>query len=140
MHPRDTAGSLRTESPIRSDGPWAEILTIPNQNDWPFLPIVKARVAHDYRLVALSVLLATVAAYAALELAGRLTAARGWPRVLWLAGGSTAMGMGIWAMHYVDMLALSIPMPVFYHLPTVVLSLMAAIAASATALFVVSRI
>jgi hypothetical protein len=52
-------------------------------------------VAYDYRLVVLSVLLATVAAYAALELAGRLTAARGWPRVLWLAGGSTAMGMGI---------------------------------------------
>jgi diguanylate cyclase (GGDEF)-like protein/PAS domain S-box-containing protein len=96
-------------------------------------------VAYDYRLVALSVLLATVAAYAALELTGRLTAARGWPRVFWLIGGSTAMGMGIWAMHYVDMFALSPPMPVFYHLPTVALSLLAAIAASATALFVVSR-
>ena len=57
--------------------------------------------------------------------------------MLWLAGGSSAMGMGIWAMHYVDVFALSIPMPIFYHLPTVVLSLLAAIAASATALFVV---
>ena len=96
-------------------------------------------VAHDYRLVALSVLLATLAAYTALELAGTLTAARGWRRVLWLAGGSTAMGMGIWAMHYVDMFALSPPTPVVYHLPTVVLSLLAAMGASATALFVISR-
>jgi diguanylate cyclase (GGDEF)-like protein/PAS domain S-box-containing protein len=49
------------------------------------------------------------------------------------------MGLGIWAMHYVGMLALTMPMPVAYHLPTVLLSLLAAIAASAVALFVVSR-
>jgi diguanylate cyclase (GGDEF)-like protein/PAS domain S-box-containing protein len=96
-------------------------------------------VAHDYRLVALSVVLATFAAYAALELAGRLTAARGRPRLFWLIGGSAAMGMGICTMHYVDMFALSLPMPVFYHLPTVLLSLLAAITGSATFLFVVSR-
>src|ERR1700704_4071368 len=95
--------------------------------------------AYDYRLVALPVLLATGAAYAALELTARLTAARGWPRVCWLAGGSTAMGMGICAMHYIDIFALSIPVPVFYHLPTVMLSLLAAIASSAAFLFVVSR-
>jgi PAS domain S-box-containing protein len=96
-------------------------------------------VAHDYRLVALSVVLATFAAYAALELAGRLTAARGRPRLFWLIGGSAAMGMGICATHYVDMFALSLPMPVFYHLPAVLLSLLAAITGSATFLFVVSR-
>jgi NO-binding membrane sensor protein with MHYT domain len=95
--------------------------------------------AHEYRLVALSVLLATSAAYAALELAGRLTAARAWPRVFWLAGSSTAMGIGIAAMHYVDMFALNIPMPVFYHLPTVMLSLLAGIIGSAAFLFAVSR-
>jgi diguanylate cyclase (GGDEF)-like protein/PAS domain S-box-containing protein len=49
------------------------------------------------------------------------------------------MGLGIWAMHYVGMLALTMPEPIFYHLPTVALSLLAAIAASAVALFVVSR-
>src|SRR4030088_347786 len=95
-------------------------------------------VAHDYRLVALSVVLATFAAYAALELAGRLTAARGRPRLFWLIGASAAMGMGMCVMHYVDMFALSLPMPVFYHLPTVLLSLLAAIAGSAAFLFAVS--
>jgi len=93
----------------------------------------------DYRLVAVSIALAMVASYAALDLAGRLTAAQSGHRALWLVGGATAMGLGIWAMHYVGMLAYTLPVPILYHLPTVVLSLLAAIAASAVALFTVSR-
>ena len=96
-------------------------------------------VAYDYRLVALSVMLVTAAAYAALELAGRLSATRGLPRAFWLVGGSTAMGTGIAAMHYVDMYALNIPMPVFYHLPTAMLSLLAGITGSAAFLIAVSK-
>ncbi len=80
-----------------------------------------------------------LAAYVALDLAGRVTTARGWPRLYWLAGGSTAMGLGIWAMHFTGMLAFRLPVPVLYHYPTVILSLAAAIAASAVALFTVSR-
>lgn len=95
--------------------------------------------SYDYRLVALSVVLALCASYAALDLAGRVTAAQGRMRAIWLSGGAAAMGLGIWAMHYVGMLALGMPMPVFYHLPTVMLSLLAAIVASGVALFVVSR-
>jgi diguanylate cyclase (GGDEF)-like protein/PAS domain S-box-containing protein len=94
---------------------------------------------YDYRLVALSVVLAMGASYAALDLAGRVTAARRWARVFWLVGGATAMGLGIWAMHYIGMLAFKMPMPVLYDFPTVGLSLLAAIGASAVALFVVSR-
>jgi diguanylate cyclase (GGDEF)-like protein/PAS domain S-box-containing protein len=94
---------------------------------------------YDYRLVALSVVLSMFAAYAALDLAERVTAARGWARTFWHSTGAIAMGLGIWAMHYVGMLALSMPLPVFYHIPTVALSLLAAIAASGVALFVVSR-
>jgi NO-binding membrane sensor protein with MHYT domain len=93
----------------------------------------------DYRLVTVSIALAMVASYAALDLAGRLTAAQSGHRALWLVGGATAMGLGIWAMHYVGMLAYTLPVPILYHLPTVVLSLLAAIAASAVALFTVSR-
>ena len=93
----------------------------------------------DYRLVILSVVLAIFAAYTALDLAGRVTAARHWARLLWLSGGATSMGLGIWSMHYVGMLAFSLPVPVLYHYPTVIVSLLAAIAASAVALFTVSR-
>ncbi|HEY1271919.1 MAG TPA: MHYT domain-containing protein [Terriglobales bacterium] len=95
--------------------------------------------SYDYRLVVLSVLIAICAAYAALELAGRTTAAKGRVRLAWLAGGATAMGLGIWSMHYIGMLAFSLPIPVLYDWPTVLLSLLAAIFASAVALFVVSR-
>src|SRR5437660_5481036 len=80
-----------------------------------------------------------VASYAALDLAARVTAAAGWTRAVWLLGGAGAMGMGIWSMHYIGMLAFVLPIPVAYHWPTVLLSLFAAILASVIALHVVSR-
>src|SRR6266851_6020694 len=95
--------------------------------------------SYDYRLVALSVLIAICAAYATLDLIGRITAATGRVRLIWLAGGATAMGLGIWSMHYIGMLALSLPVPVLYDWPTVLLSFIAAVFASAVALFVVTR-
>src|SRR6201997_181948 len=95
--------------------------------------------SYNYALVALSVLIAIFASYAALDLAGRVTAAGGWTRVVWLLGGAGAMGTGIWSMHYIGMLAFILPIPVAYHLPTVLLSLFAAILASVIALYMVSR-
>jgi two-component system sensor histidine kinase/response regulator len=94
---------------------------------------------YDNRLVALSVCIAVVASYTALDLAARVTSARGGARYLWLSGGATAMGVGIWSMHYIGMLAFRLPVPVQYDWPTVLLSLLAAIFASLVALFVVSR-
>ena len=94
--------------------------------------------AYDYRLVAVSVLIAVLASYAALDLAARVTAAQGRLRFLWLTGGATAMGIGIWSMHYIGMLAFSLPVPILYHWPTVLLSLFAAVFASGVALFVAS--
>jgi len=95
--------------------------------------------SYDYGLVALSVVIAILAAYAALDLAGRVTSAGGKARFFWLSGGAVAMGTGIWSMHYIGMLAFRLPIPVMYDWPTVLLSLLAAILASAIALFVVSR-
>src|ERR1700726_5045516 len=95
--------------------------------------------SYNYALVALSVLIAIFASYAALDLASRVTAAGGWTRAVWLVGGATAMGTGIWSMHYIGMLAFILPIPVAYHWPTVLLSLLAAILASVVALGVVSR-
>src|SRR5260370_12981083 len=94
--------------------------------------------SYDYRLVALSIIIAIFASYAALELAGRTTAARGRARLAWLVGGATAMGVGIWSMHYIGMLHFRLPVLVLCDLPTVILSLLAAIFAAAVALFVVS--
>src|ERR1700719_2162444 len=106
----------------------------------PTMPNAVALIgSYDYRLVALSVLIAMLASYAALDLGGRVTASRGSLRFFWLTGRSVAMGMGIWSMHYIGMLAYSLPVTVFYDWPTVLLSLLAAVLASAVALFVVSR-
>ena len=95
--------------------------------------------SYDYPLVALSVLIAVMASYAALDLAGRIMSARGAARRVWLFGGATAMGIGIWSMHYIGMLAFRLPVPVRYDWPTVLLSLVSAIVASAIALHLVSR-
>jgi PAS domain S-box-containing protein len=95
--------------------------------------------SYDYRLVALSALIAILASYAALDLGGRVTASRGRLRLIWLAGGASAMGMGIWSMHYIGMLAYTLPVAVLYDWPTVLWSLLAAVFASAIALYVVSR-
>jgi PAS domain S-box-containing protein len=95
--------------------------------------------SYDYRLVALSLVIAFVASYTAIDMAGRVTVTRGFARVRWLLGGSFAMGSGIWCMHFTGMLAFRLPIPVYYDLSTVVVSLLAAIVASGIALYVVSR-
>jgi len=94
---------------------------------------------YNYWLVALSLFLAIGASHTALDLAGRTAEAQGRMRVVWLVCGAASMGLGIWSMHFVAMLAFSLPVEVRYHLPTVFLSWIAAVAASGIALFVVSR-
>ena len=95
--------------------------------------------SYDYSEVARSVFIAIVASYAALDLAGRATAARGRVRFAWLSCGAIAMGIGIWAMHFKGMLAFHLPVPVEYHWPTALASLLVAVLASAVALYVASR-
>src|SRR6267154_592490 len=67
-------------------------------------PVLPAR--YDPWLVVLSYIVASLAAYTAIDLAGRVSEYRMEPRRAtgWLAGGAFAMGAGIWAMHFVAML------------------------------------
>ncbi len=94
---------------------------------------------YDYSEVARSVFIAIAASFAALDLAGRVSATSGRVRLAWLSGGAVAMGVGIWEMHLKGMLAFRLPVPVQYHWPTVLASLLLAILASALALYVASR-
>jgi PAS domain S-box-containing protein len=94
---------------------------------------------YDATLVAVSVLIAIFASYAALALASRVRAARGRFRAAWLAGGSLAVGLGIWAMHFVGMLAFHLPVAMAYAVPIVLLSALVPVAASALALVLISR-
>jgi signal transduction histidine kinase len=95
--------------------------------------------SYDYQLVAWSVVIAVAASYAAFDLAWRVNAAQGWARLCWLISGATATGIGTWSMHYVGMLAFRLPVPMQYHWPTALISLVPAVFSYAAALFVVSR-
>src|SRR5438445_3093385 len=95
--------------------------------------------SYDYRLVVLSVVIAVLASYAALDLGGRVTSARSGARSLWLSGGGIAMGSGMWSMHYVGMLGFRLPVPGQDDWPTVLVWLLAAILAVASAVLVGSR-
>src|SRR6202035_3286796 len=94
---------------------------------------------YDYRIVPLSVLIVVIGGYCTIELAERVTASRNRPRLYWWIGGSIAMAIGTWSMHYTGMLAFRLPMPVLYDWPTAFLSYLASLFASLVGLFVVSR-
>lgn len=89
--------------------------------------------------VLLSVLVAMLASYTALNLTGRVTETKGSASLLWRAGGAVAMGGGIWSMHFIGMLAYSLPIRMSYDLSITVLSLLVAIGVSAFALSIVAR-
>ncbi len=91
-------------------------------------------------LVLLSFVTATLGAFAGLAVVGRILAAqRRQLRLTWLAVGSVAMGTGIWAMHFIGMLAFVLPEPVSYDLTLTLLSMVPAMVGSAAALAAMSR-
>jgi signal transduction histidine kinase/ActR/RegA family two-component response regulator len=94
---------------------------------------------YETPIVLVSILVAIVASYAALSLAGRVSESRGRAVLAWIVGGAIAMGSGIWAMHFVGMLAFRLPIPIAYDLPLTLASLLLPIAASCLALWQVSR-
>jgi PAS domain S-box-containing protein len=95
--------------------------------------------SYDSRLVILSVLVAILASYTALDLSGRVSAAGRRARAGWLAAGSLAMGVGIWSMHFIGMLAFRLPVPIRYDMTLWLVSVGVAVGASLLALIVVGR-
>jgi diguanylate cyclase len=94
---------------------------------------------YNYCLVLLSILVAVVVSHTALRLAARVARAKGSSAQLWLAGGAIAMGTGIWSMHFIGMLAFSLPVPLSYDLTPTMGSLCLAIATSGFALKLASK-
>lgn len=95
---------------------------------------------HNTSLVYLSIVIAILSSYIALDLTNALAMAKGRARLIWLSGGSLAMGIGIWSMHFVGMLAFSLPnITIAYDVPLLILSIVVAIGASAITLIIVSR-
>src|SRR5713226_6105800 len=94
---------------------------------------------HDPYLVVLSILIASFASYTALDLGGRVGAARGLARRVWLVAAAITMGGGIWSMHFVAMLAFIMPIPMSYDIGLTTLSLVVAILVTSGGFYVISR-
>ncbi|MES2871213.1 MAG: EAL domain-containing protein [Pseudomonadota bacterium] len=90
-------------------------------------------------LVFISLCVAILASYTALDLTGRIATARGQAVYLWMGGGALAMGFGVWSMHFIGMLALSLPIELGYDLGLTLWSLLVAILSSGFALWLVSQ-
>ncbi|QGZ31449.1 putative bifunctional diguanylate cyclase/phosphodiesterase [Stutzerimonas stutzeri] len=90
-------------------------------------------------LVFFSFVVAVLASYTALDMAGRVATAQHRAARLWLVGGAFSMGLGIWSMHFIGMLAFSLPIPLGYDPLITAGSLLIAVGASAMALWLVSQ-
>jgi NO-binding membrane sensor protein with MHYT domain/signal transduction histidine kinase len=95
--------------------------------------------SYNLWLVALSIVVAMVVSYTALRLAARVAEAGRSGGRLWLLGGAAAMGMGIWSMHFIGMLAFSVAIPLQYGIVKTLLSLAIAMITSGFALAIASR-
>jgi two-component system, sensor histidine kinase and response regulator len=115
--------------------------------DWHFFPVFDhldpaAAYPGTYNLglVATSVAIAILAAFVALSISGRIVAART-PRAryAWASAGAISMGGGIWSMHFVGMLAFSLPCGITYDPLGTVLSMIPGMLASGIALGAISK-
>ena len=95
--------------------------------------------SYSFGLVVLSFVVATIGAYVAIEIAQRVRTAGGQRRVLWTYGGALALGLAIWSMHFVGMLALQLPVLVWYDALLIFASVVAAVAGCAIAFFIFNR-
>ncbi len=95
--------------------------------------------SYDSLLVVVSLLVAVLASYTALDMTERINATQEYAGRSWLFGGAVAMGIGIWSMHFVGMLAFRLPIDLGYDPWITFLSLLIAVGVSGFALWIVSR-
>ncbi|EJN39477.1 diguanylate cyclase (GGDEF) domain-containing protein [Pseudomonas sp. GM84] len=95
--------------------------------------------SYSFSLVLISLCVAILASYTALDLTGRIATAKGRAVYLWMGGGALAMGIGVWSMHFIGMLAFSLPIDLGYDIGLTALSLLIAVLSSGFALWLVSQ-
>jgi len=95
--------------------------------------------SYSSALVLISLCVAILASYTALDLTGRIATAQGRAAHLWMGGGAFALGIGIWSMHFIGMLAFSLPIELGYDRTLTALSLLIAVLSSGFALWLVSQ-
>lgn len=76
-------------------------------------------------LVFLSIAVAAVASYSALHIASRVAQSSGAKKKVWLLIGAMIMGMGIWSMHFIGMMAFQMRVGITYDTSLLILSILA---------------
>ncbi len=94
--------------------------------------------SYDPWVVLVSILIASLAGYVSLDLAKRVRTPDRGVALAWWIGGSLALGTGIWSMHFVGMLAYSLPIALGYTKWLTFASWIAAVGVSGVALAVAS--
>jgi two-component system sensor histidine kinase/response regulator len=115
--------------------------------DWRFLPVFnKPDLAtafpgtYDIGLVIVSVAIAILAAFVALSISSRIVAATSQrAKWAWASAGALSMGGGIWSMHFIGMLAFSLPCGISYDPLGTMLSMIPGVIASGVALVTISK-
>jgi diguanylate cyclase len=92
--------------------------------------------AHDLRLVGLAAVICLLASFTAISLLHHVRNSQGHMRTLWLAVSATSTGFGIWATHFIAMLAFTPGIPSAYNITLTFLSLVAAVVLTGVGLVV----
>lgn len=95
--------------------------------------------SYDSFIVIVSILVAMLASFTALDMAGRVATSTGKAAIIWLLGGGFSMGIGIWAMHFIGMLSMSMDMVMSYSPTFTAISAAIAVCASIFALWLVCQ-
>lgn len=94
---------------------------------------------YNWPLVILSIAVAIFTSLIALDISSRLAVSERKLKKRWILSGSIVMGLGIWSMHFIAMLAFHLPMKVNYDVPIVLLSILPALIACGIAFYIISR-
>ncbi|MGL5455281.1 MAG: putative bifunctional diguanylate cyclase/phosphodiesterase [Enterobacterales bacterium] len=94
-------------------------------------------ISWDPVLIGISFLVAFIAAFVSLDSAGKVAISARRESIFWRLSGGITLGMGIWSMHFIAMLAMKMSMPLNYHLPLTLLSFAIALLAASFAIHIV---
>ncbi|MDA8515400.1 MULTISPECIES: putative bifunctional diguanylate cyclase/phosphodiesterase [unclassified Citrobacter] len=91
-------------------------------------------VSWDPVLIGISFVVAFIASFIALDSAGKVAISSRRESTFWRLSGGATLGMGIWSMHFIGMLAMKMSMPINYHFSLTAFSFLIALISATLAI------
>ncbi|HEF0076369.1 EAL domain-containing protein [Citrobacter sp. Cy234] len=91
-------------------------------------------VSWDPVLIGISFVVAFIASFIALDSAGKVAISNRRESTFWRLSGGATLGMGIWSMHFIGMLAMKMSMPINYHFSLTAFSFLIALISATLAI------